>query len=109
MQGGAPAPGVNDETYGQGTADGLHDSARAWQPPLFLGLKGRAHINGNEQTEYEWAPLPEDAPSEACCTCLNAGAFNLCHSCQSVCRTACDVEAATCASLFPRLLIDVTT
>ena len=59
MQGGSHAPGVDDETYGQGTADGLHDSARAWQPPLFLGLKGKAHIVGNDQTEYEWAPLPE--------------------------------------------------
>jgi hypothetical protein len=109
VQGGSHAPGVDDETYGQGTADGLHDSARAWQPPLFLGLKGKAHIVGRDQTEYEWAPLPEDAPSEACCTCLQAGAFNLCHECQGVCRTACDVEAATCASLFPRLLIDVAS
>jgi hypothetical protein len=40
---------------------------------------------------------------------LNRGAFNLCHECQSVCRTACDVEAATCASLFPRLLINVAS
>lgn len=109
VQGGSAAPGVPDEAYAMGGADGLHDSARAWQPPLYLGLKGKAHIVGADRTEYEWAPLPEDAPSEQCCTCLAAGAFNLCHECQSVCRTACDVAAATCAALFPRLLIDVAS
>ena len=35
VQGGSHAPGVDDETYGQGTADGLHDSARLAAAPVF--------------------------------------------------------------------------
>ena len=42
------------------------------------------------------------------CTCLNAGARSI-YAMVPEFMSDGDVEAATCASLFPRLLIDVTT
>ena len=95
------APGVDDDRYGLGDTDGVALAARAWAVPLFLGL--------NKPTAYEWAPLPGAEPSETCCACLASGAFNLCHECQGVCRTACEVEAADCAARFPRLGINLAS